>query len=190
MTVNGTIVEPLEPLLGLCLGGCSPVELRYAVAQHVRLWMPLLKRWDIFPRLRQTDSSPVEDVFWNEAWAQRHLFPAPHKKKSVCSEHTGLSMVTSMLWQTLILAFANHQLKCQHKYYNVIFKVYSFCGCLYSISAANWLWLHKPALFQYRITGNIFIIYWIATLCLLVFHRLLRSAIYFFDSLENFMHNE
>lgn len=95
-----------------------------------------------------------------------------------------------MPWQTLILGFANHQLNCQHKYYNTIFKVYDFCGRLYSISAANWLWLHKPALFQYRITGNIFIIYWIATRCLLVFHRLLRSAIYFLDSLEIFMHNE
>lgn len=141
----------------------------------------------IFPCLRQTDSSPVRDVFWNEAWVQKHLFPAPHKKKSVCSEHTGLSTVTSTV---PVPAFANHQLNCQHKYHNAIFKVYHFCGCLYSISAANWLWLQKPALFQYRITGNIFIIYWIATWCLLVFHRLLRSAIYFFDSLENFMHNE
>lgn len=145
----------------------------------------------IFPCLRQTDSSPVEDVFWNEAWVQRHLFPAPHKKACLLREYwIKHGYQQCMLRQMPLPAFANHQLNCEHKYYNAIFKVYDFCGCLYSISAANWLWLHKPALFQYRITGNIFIIYWIATQCLLVFHRLLRSAIYFFDSLENFMHNE
>lgn len=182
MTVNGTIAEPLEPLLSLCLGGCSPVEPRYAVAQHVRLWMPLL-----FSPVSDRQTHLLFGMFSEMKHGCRDTYFLLLVKKSACSEHTGLSTVTS---NVPVPAFANHQLNCQHKYHNAIFKVYHFCGCLYSISAANWLWLHKPALFQYRITGNIFIIYWIATWCLLVFHRLLRSAIYFFDSLENFMHNE
>lgn len=187
MTVNGTIVERLEPLLGLCLGGCSPVEPRYAVVQHVRLWMPLL-----FSPVSDRQTHLLLRMFSEMKHGCRDTYFLPLIKKACLLREYWIKhgYQQCMLRQMPVPAFANHQLNCQHKYYNAIFKVYDFCGCLYSISAANWLWLHKPALFQYRITGNIFIIYWIATQCLLVFHRLLRSAIYFFDSLENFMHNE
>lgn len=90
MTVNGTIVERLEPLLGLCLGGCSPVEPRYAVVQHVRLWMPLL-----FSPASDRQTHLLLRMFSEMKHGCRDTYFLPLIKKPVCSENTGLSMVTS-----------------------------------------------------------------------------------------------
>lgn len=64
------------------------------------------------------------------------------------------------------------------------FTVLRFCGHPCSISCANWLWLHKPAVFCSYITVYNFIFYWITIQSVLVFHQLSYSAIYVFWLLQ------